>query len=70
MAHEIGDKVSWQVGDKLCRGIVHEIYSRDHFIHSPLGIGQGRALLIELEDGKRVLKLENEIVSFTRKHIA
>jgi hypothetical protein len=67
MALEIGDKVRWQVGGRICEGEVRDIYLRDQRSNSPLQVGQGRALLIELSDGKKVLKLENELAPIARK---
>lgn len=66
-----GDKVCWHIGEQQVRGQVVDMYkhkvthSNNKIVfnnidsHSPEGIRH--ALLIELEDGRKVLKLEDEV---------
>lgn len=69
MTLQIGDKVKWHVGGQVCEGEVREVYLREQHSGSPLQIGQGRALLIELGDGRKVLKLERELIPFGQKRV-
>ena len=62
-----GDTVCWSIGEQKVRGQVvdtykHQVRNTDNAYHindSPAQIRN--ALLIELDDGRKVLKLENEV---------
>jgi hypothetical protein len=58
-----GDKVYWYIGAQRCEGRVVEIYERrgsDDVI--ALRNVKERAILIELENGKKVVKLESAVM--------
>jgi uncharacterized protein YrrD len=67
MGLEIGDKVSWHVGGTTCEGVVTDVYLRDNRGETAFQVGHGRALLVELSDGRKVIKLESELRPFGQK---
>lgn len=65
-----GDRVSWGLGDSMATGQVIDLY-----INNKLDKSDGddmstdrkvektaRALLIEMEDGRKILKMEHEVM--------
>jgi hypothetical protein len=60
---QIGITVYWYVGPKRCEGRIIDIYNRrpDDEVF-PLSSAKERVLLIEMEDGKKVVKLENAVM--------
>jgi hypothetical protein len=56
---KIGAAVYWYVGPKQCEGSIIDIYNRRSDESSS---GKERVLLIELADGKKVVKLENTVM--------
>lgn len=62
----VGDKVIWQIGNGLAEGEVIDAYQYKNenvdtqYITRQVNEGS-RALLIQLTDGRKVLKLEGEV---------
>jgi hypothetical protein len=61
-----GDKVCWSVGEQKVQGEVvdmykHQIVSTQFALNNQQATEVRKALLIALEDGRKVLKLENEV---------
>ena len=60
---QIGMRVYWYVGPKRCEGRIIDTYNKragDEVVS--LSNTRERVLLIELEDGKKVVKLENAVM--------
>lgn len=61
-----GDKVCWNIGEQQVHGEVVDMY-KHQIVKAQLDINRQhsteirKALLIALEDGRKVLKLENEV---------
>jgi hypothetical protein len=67
----IGNQVYWYVGDRRCEGRVADIYVRDgnssRLSLSSLREGT-RAVVIELPNGKRIVKLEDEVMMLNKQN--
>jgi hypothetical protein len=67
----IGNQVYWYVGDRRCEGKVVDIYVRDGG-SSGLSLSSlregARAVVIELPNGKRVVKLEDDVMTLNKQN--
>jgi hypothetical protein len=65
-----GDRVSWGLGDTLATGQVIDLYINNNLekingedITTDRKVEKtARALLIEMEDGRKILKMEHEVM--------
>ena len=66
-ALNLNSTVCWYIGQKRCEGRIIDIYNRRGDESISPEIARERVLLIELEDGKKVVKLESTVMLVEQK---